>query len=94
MIHSCIHFVVVLFQVHNNKERDGALICMFASCLLCIAHKKTTNKEESLRRNEQPSLMTNYWNALPVWQIISDGTNIRKLEMSPASYCAEVMRFP
>ncbi len=37
---------------------------MLASCLLCIAHKKTTNKEQRLRRNERPSYVTKYWNAL------------------------------
>ena len=35
-----------------------------------VAHKKTTNKEQKLRRNERPSLVTKFWNALPVWQII------------------------
>ena len=43
-------------SLSSSQQRGESLrIYMFASCLLCIAHKKTTNKEERLRCNERLS---------------------------------------
>ena len=58
-------------QSHPSRISEiEVLIHMLASCLLCITHEKTTNKEQRLLQDERPSLQMKYWNALPVWQII------------------------
>ena len=46
VIRSRIHIGLVLSGVTTTRSEIEALIYMLASCLLCIAHKHTTNKEQ------------------------------------------------
>ena len=47
--------VSFLSSSQQGTARRSLIIYAFASCLLCIAHKKTISKEERLRSNERLS---------------------------------------
>lgn len=47
------------------KSFNIIILCLLVVFCVYVAHKTTTNKEQRLRCNKRPSLLTKYWNTLP-----------------------------